>query len=89
MNIRMCSYDVYTKVVLKGLVCGRFISRLIRLVVSIIWIKAKLFSITLWLVYDCIHLFCSLTLNYNPVVCGTPNLIELCYFLAYKEYFSI
>ena len=34
-------------------------------------------------------LFCGLALNYNLVVCGTPNLTELCYFLAYKECFSI
>ena len=30
---------------------------------------------------------CNLKLNYNPVVCGIPNLIELCYFLAYKKHF--
>ena len=29
------------------------------------------------------------TLNYNLVVCGMPNLIELSYSLAYKEPFSI
>ena len=61
----------------------------IRLVVSIIWTKAKLLSITLWLVYDLVKLFCGLTLNYNLVVCGTPNVTKLCYFLAYKERFSI
>ena len=33
--------------------------------------------------------FCALTLNYNLVVCGIPNLIELHYSLAYKERFSI
>ena len=32
----MCSYSVYSKVVLKGLVCDQFIPRLIKLVVSII-----------------------------------------------------
>ena len=59
------------------------------LVVSIIWTNAKLLSITLWLVYNCVKLFCGLTLNYSLVVCGMPNLIELCYFLAYKEHFSV
>ena len=54
-----------------------------------IWTKAELLSITLWLVYDCVKLFCGLTLNYNLVVCSTPNLIKLCYSLAYKECFSI
>ena len=82
----MRSYGVY---VLKGLVCDRFIPRLIRLVVSIIWTKVQLLSITLWLVFNHVKLFCGLMLNYNLVVCGTPNLIELCYFLAYKEQFSI
>ena len=48
---------IYSKVVLKGLVYDQFIPRLIRLVVSIMWIKAKLLSITLWLVYDCVKLF--------------------------------
>ena len=85
----MHSYGIYSKVVLNGLVPDRFIPRLIRLVVSIIWTKAELLSITLWLVYDCVKLFCGLTLNYSFVVCGTPNLIELCYSLAYKKQFSI
>ena len=89
MNIHMCSYGVYSRVVLNGLVCDRFIPRLIRLVVFIIWTKAELFSITLWLVYDRAKLFCGLTLNNTLVVCGTPNLIESCYSLAYKECFSI
>ena len=73
----MCSYGIYSKVVLKGLVCDRFISRFVTLVVSIIWTKAKLLSITLWLAYNRLKLFC-----------GMPNLIELCYSLAYKEHFS-
>ena len=73
----MRSYGVYSKVVLNDLVCNRFIARLIRLVVSIIWTKAEVLSITLWLVYDHVKLFCALTLNYNFVVCGMPNLIEL------------
>ena len=85
----MCSYSVYSKVVLNGLVCDRFIPRLIRLAVSIIWTKAKLLSIALRLVYDRVKLFCGLTLNYNLVVCGMPNVIELGYSLAYKEHFSI
>ena len=85
----MCSYGIYSKVVLNELVCDRFIPRLISLVVSIIWTKAELFSITLWLVYDRVKLFCGLTLNCNLVVHSTPNLIELCYSLAYKECFSI
>ena len=63
--------------------------RLIKLVVSIIWTKAKLLSTMLWFVFDHVKLFCGLTLNYNLVACGTPNLIELCYFLAYNERFSI
>ena len=51
---------------------------------------SKLLSITLWLVFDRIKLFCGLMLNYNNlVVCGMPNLIELSYFLAYKELFNI
>ena len=41
----------------------------------------------LWLVYDLVKLFCGLMLNNNLVVRGTPNLTELCYFLAYKECF--
>ena len=89
MNICMCRYGVYSKVVIQGLVCEQFIPRLIRLVVSTIWTKAKLLSITLWSVFDRLNLFCGLMLNYNLVDCGTPNLIELCYFLAYKEHFSI
>ena len=36
-----------------------------------------------------VQLFCDLMLNYTLTVCGTPNLIEVCYFLAYKEHFSI
>ena len=28
-------------------------------------------------------------LNYSLVACGTPNLIELFYSLAYKERFSV
>ena len=66
-----------------------YLHRLIRLAVSIIWTKAKLFSIMPWLVYEHIHHFCNLKLNYNLVVCGMPNLIKLCYFLAYKEHYSI
>ena len=89
MNIHIRSYSFYSKVVLKGLVCDRFIPRLIRLVGSIIWTKAKLLSIMLRLVYDRVKTFCGLTLNYNLVVCNMPNLIKLCYFLAYKERFSI
>ena len=85
----MRSYGVYSKVVLNSLVCDRFIARLIRLVVSIKLTKAKMLSITLWLVYDRAELFCGLTLNYNFVVCGTPNLIELCHSLAYKDCFSM
>ena len=85
----MHGYRVYSKVVLKGRVCNQFIPRLIRLVVSIIWTKAKPLSITLWLVFDHIKLFWGLMLNYNLVVCGTPNLIKLCYFLAYKECFNV
>ena len=84
----MGSYGIYSKVVLNDFVCDRFIPRLIGLVVSIIWTKAELLSNTLWLVFDCIKLFCGLMLYYNLVVCGTPNLIELCYSLAYKECFS-
>ena len=76
----MCSDSIYSKVVLNGLVCNQFIPRLIRLVVSIIWTKAKLLSITLWLVNDHVKLFCDLMLNYNLVVGGTPNVFELCYF---------
>ena len=71
----MHSYGVYSKVVLNSLTCDQFIPRLIRLVVSIIWTKAKLLSITLWLVYDGVNLF--------------SNQINLCYSLAYKECFSI
>ena len=82
MNICIRSYSFYSKVALKGLVCDQFIPRLIRLVVSIIWTKAKLLSITLWLVYDCVKPFCGLMLNYNLVVCGMPNVIELCYSLV-------
>ena len=85
----MHSYNVYSKVIINGLVCDQFIPGLIRLVVSIIWAKTKLLSITLWLVYDHVKLFCGLKLNYNLVVCVTPNLIELCYSLAYKECFSM
>ena len=29
------------------------------------------------------------TLNYNLVICGMSNLVELCYFLAYNKCFSI
>ena len=87
--MRMRNYGVYSKAVLNGLVCNRFIPRLIILIVSIIWTKAKLLSITLWLVYDRVKLFCGLALNYNLVICSTPNLIKLCYSLAYKERFSI
>ena len=43
----------------------------------------------LWLIYDNVKLFCGLMLNYDLVVCATPNLIELCYSLAYKEHFGI
>ena len=89
MTIRMRSYGIYSKVILNGLICDRFIPRLIRLVVSIIWPKAELLSITVWLVYDRVKLFCGLTLNYSLVVCGTPNLIGLYYSLAYMECFSI
>ena len=46
-------------------------------------------SITLWLVFNDVNLFCGLMLNYNLVVCGTPNLIELCGLLAYKEHFGL
>ena len=46
-------------------------------------------AITLWLVYDHVNLFCDLKLTYDLIVCGTSNLIELFYFLAYKEHFSI
>ena len=42
----MRSYGIYSKVVLNGLVCDRFIPRLIRLLVSIIWSKAELLSIS-------------------------------------------
>ena len=45
-----------------------------------------MFSIMLWLVYDC---FCDLKLHYDLVVWGTPNLIELCYFLAYNSIYSV
>ena len=85
----MRSYGVYSKVIVNGLVYDRFIHRLIRLVLFIIWTKAELLSITLWLVYDRVKLFCGLTLNYSLVVCSTPNLIGLYYSLAYKECFSI
>ena len=87
----MHGYSVYSKVVLNGLVCDRFIPRIIRLVVSITWTKAELLNITLWLVYDRVKLFCGLTctLSYNLVVYNKPNLIELCYSLAYMECFSI
>ena len=85
----MCSYGVYSKVILNGLVFDRFIPRLIRLLVFVICTKAKLLSITLWLVFDRIKHFCGLALNYNLVTCSTPNLTELCYSLAYKECFSI
>ena len=85
----MRSYGIYSKVILNGLVCNRFIRRLIRLLVSIIWSKAELLSITLWLVYDRVKLFCGLMLNYSLVVCGMPSLIGLYYSLAYKECFSI
>ena len=54
-----------------------------------VWTKAKLLSITLWSAYDHVKRFCDLTLSYNLVVYGVPNLFELCYFLAYKECFSI
>ena len=33
--------------------------------------------------------FYTLKLHYDPVVCGRPNLMNLCYSLAYKEQFSI
>ena len=79
--------SVYSKVVLNCLVCDSFIPRLIRLLVSIIWTKAKLLSITLWLVNGHVKLFC--VIIYTLVVCGTPNVIELHYFLVYKEHFSI
>ena len=85
----MHSYSIYSKAVLNGLVCDQFIPRLIRLLVSIIWSKAELLSIMLWLVYDRVKHFCGLTLNYSFVVCGTPNLIGLYYSLSYKECFSI
>ena len=85
----MHSYSVYSKVVLKHLACNRFISRLIRWVISIIKTKAKVFGIILLLVYDHIKRFCDLKLNYNLMVCGMPKLIKLCYYLAYKEHFSI
>ena len=85
----MCSCGVYSKVVLNSLVCDQIIPRLIRSVVSIIWTKAELLNITFCLVYDRVKLFCGLTLSYNLVVCGKPNLIELCYSLAYKECFSM
>ena len=80
----MRSYGIYSKVILNSLVCDRFIPRLIRLVVFIIWTKAELLSIMLWLIFDRAKLFCGLTLNYNLVVCGTPNLIKLCYSSTYK-----
>ena len=86
----MRRYSIYSKVVVtKGLVCEQFIPRLIRLVVSNLWTKAKFLSIMLWLVYDRVNLFCGLMLSYNLVVCGMPNLIELCYSLSYNEHFSI
>ena len=40
------------------------------------------------LVYVCMSNveWTTLKLNYNRVVCSTPQQIELCYFLAYKEH---
>ena len=58
----MYSYGIYSKVVLKGLVSDEFIPTLIKSVVSIIRIKVKLRSIMLWLIYDCVKLFCVITL---------------------------
>ena len=46
------NYEIYSKVVLKGLVYDCFMPRLIRFIVSIIWTKATLLSIMLWFVYD-------------------------------------
>ena len=80
----MRSYGIYSKVTLKNLLCDQFMPRFIRLVVSVIWTKATLLSNMLWLVYDLVKLFRNLMLNYNLVVCSVPNLIELCYFLAYR-----
>ena len=48
MNICMCSDGVYLKIILKGLVCDKFISRFIRLVVPITYMgKGQWLSITL------------------------------------------
>ena len=56
---------------------------------SLIWTKVKLFSIMLWLVYDCVKIFFDLKLKLiiTLVVCSISNLIELYYSLAYKEHF--
>ena len=43
--------------------------------------------IKLQLIYNRIKHF--IDFNNDPVVCGMPNLIELCYSLAYKENISI
>ena len=43
-------------------------------------------SIVLQLIYNHVKYFCDLKLHYDLVVCGT---LELCYFLAYMEHFSI
>ena len=53
------------------------------MVVSILWTEAKVFSIMLQLACDRVNY---LKLQYNLLVCGTPNLIELCYLSAYKEH---
>ena len=62
----MRSYDDYSKVVLNDLICDQLIPRLIRLVVFIIWTNAKLLSITLWLVYDCVKVFLWFNVKLQP-----------------------
>ena len=44
------------------------------------------------LVYGCLKCFClifTLSLSNDLVVCGSPNLIELCYSLVYSKQFNV
>ena len=73
--MRMRNTVVCLKVAVIVFIFDRFIFNPIRLVV-VIYIA----------VYND---FCTLELHYDLVVCGSPNLIGLCYSLVYSEQFSI
>ena len=80
---------ICSEVVLTGFANDRFIFNSTSFFTLKVYSTAGSCTRKFKLVYGCLKCFFTLSLRNDLLVCGSPNLIELCYSLVYSKQFNV